>query len=170
MVTLHGKIGREFAVLMVVIYGERSRVVPAAATGFAATAGSAAMKWILPELEESLLEPFRCFQFTFAAAMPDAAVAAIGGGTTSCFLGTLETETVFPARVDGKLDFLCFYGMGKGKNKGNFKEDISTLRCSSVLRFPQVSTAESCDAAAMMRHVGSLILAEAAQLHTRFGL
>ena len=72
----------------------------------------AATKWILPELEESRLEPFRCFQFTLAAAMPDAAVAAIGGGTTSCFPGTLDPETVFPARVDGKLDFLCFYGNG----------------------------------------------------------
>ena len=147
LVTLHGEIGREFAVLMVVIYGERSRVVPAAATGFAATA---ATKWILPEFEESRLEPFRCFQFILAAAMPDAAVAAIGGGTTSCFPGTLDTETVFPARVDGKLKFLCFYGMGKGKNKGNVKEDMYTLRCSAVLRFPQASTAESCDAAALM--------------------
>ena len=42
---------------MVVIYGERSRVVPAAATGFAATAGAAATKWILPELEVSAAPP-----------------------------------------------------------------------------------------------------------------
>ena len=99
-------------------------MVPAAATGFAATAGSAATTWILPDLEESRLEPFRCFQFIRAAAMPDAAVAAIGCESTSCFPGTLDTETVFPARVDGKLDVLCFCGMGKGKNKGNVKEDI----------------------------------------------
>ena len=78
------------------------------------------MKWLLPDCVESRFEPFLCFQFFHVlAAMPNAADAATGGGTSSFVPGSLECETVFPAQVGGKLGSLCFYGEVKGKNKGN---------------------------------------------------